>query len=47
MNEIPILINRKNSKNNELAFQIFPLEKKIKVTHRRQNTHDNIEKPHF
>jgi len=47
MSEIPILVNRKGSKGNDLAFKILPLNIKVKVSHRRQKTYDNTEKPNF
>lgn len=41
---IPILVNRRDSLGDSLAFKIFPLQSKAKVPHRRQKTFDITEK---
>lgn len=44
MNEIPILVNRKGHRLNDIAFKILPISDKYLSLHKRQRTYDNNEK---
>lgn len=44
---IPILINRRDSLGDKLAFKILPLEIKLKASHQRQKTFDISDKINY
>ena len=44
MNEIPILVNKKGHRLNDVAFKILPISEKYVSLHKRQRTFDSNEK---